>query len=37
MKQIDPHINLNDILNKYININVNGDQIEINYREIVKS
>ena len=37
IQQIDPHINLNDILNKYININVNGDQIEINYREIVNA
>ena len=30
-------VNLNNILDKYIRINANGDQIEINYREIVKS
>lgn len=30
-------VNLNNVLGKYININANGDQIEINYREIVKS
>lgn len=30
-------VNLNNVLDKYIRINANGDQIEINYREIVKS
>ena len=37
IQQIKPYINLNDVLSKYININANGDQIEINYTEIVNT
>ena len=37
IQQIAPYINLNDVLSKYININANGNQIEINYREIVST
>lgn len=37
IQQIAPYIDLNNVLDKYININANGDQIKINYREIVKS
>ena len=37
IQQIAPYIDLNNVLGKYININANGDQIEINYKEIVKS
>ena len=37
IQQIKPYINLNDVLSKYININANGDQIEINYTEIINT
>ena len=37
IQQITPNINLNDVLAKYININANGNQIEINYTEITKA
>lgn len=37
IQQITPNINLNDVLGKYININANGNQIEINYTEITKA
>ena len=37
IQQITPNINLNDVLDKYININANGNQIEINYTEITKA
>jgi hypothetical protein len=37
IQQITPNINLNDVLGKYININANGNQIEINYKEIVNA
>lgn len=30
-------VNLNNVLGKYIRINANGDQIEINYKEIVNA
>ena len=30
-------VNLNNVLGKYININANGDQIEINYKEFVNT
>ena len=37
IQQITPNINLNNVLGKYININANGNQIEINYTEITKA
>ena len=30
-------VNLNNVLDRYIRINANGTQIEINYREIVSA